>query len=260
MPKPTLSVFVGDLHVGSHTGVCVPGYMMGGWDKEKKRPYSASLEQKRLAKAFDKMLCKVKELAKGHRIALKLGGDLVDGVNHHGTTETTGNVTDETDMATELLLPWLNAADDVKGVTGTESHVGSKGDWDSIVYTKLGVSYDAKWNIVEDGKRLWWAHHGIRVGGRDWLLENSAVLLAKDVESRCLRMGKPKPDLIVAHHAHRTFPPITIRGITITVCPCWQLSTYYGDSIAPFSDVDLGIVTWKPGTNEVRVINAEGVL
>lgn len=252
--KPTLSVFIGDGHGGSDMGLCIPGYMLGGANKEKKRPYSASLQQVKLHKEFQRMEKDIKAMAKGHRLCLKLGGDWIDGVNHHGTTETTGNVTNETDMMVELLEPLVMLAEEVHGVTGTESHVGSKGDGDSIVYSKLKVPYDSKWNLVEDGKRLWWAHHGVKVGAREWTLDNPAATLAKDVEMRCLRLKIARPDLIVGHHAHRTIQPVSMRGITVAVCPCWQLSTYYGDSFSPHTDPDIGIITWKPSTNETKVI------
>lgn len=252
-------MFVGDTHAGSNTGLCKPGFILGGADKKKQRPYSYTVYQERLYKAFGKALTTVKAAAKGYRLFVMLGGDLVDGTIHHDTTETQGTEADQKAMAIELLNPWASAASVVYGVTGTEAHVGHEGQADRNIYDELcGENYATVQNLVMDGKRLWWAHHGIGVGKWEWTRENPAITIAKNIEEQCMREGKPRPDLVMAHDRHRTFKPPTVRGVTVAVCPCWQLADgYYSETISPFSGVDLGVMTWIPSRNELTYVKAE---
>lgn len=256
MPRPILAVFLGDLHVGSNSGLCLPGYRMG--DGDNSRPYAASKTQEKLYKAFVKTRETVKAMAKNHRLFVMLGGDLVDGVQHHGTTETDGTHRDQRDMAEELLSSWVTAADDVWGVTGTSSHVGQEGEEDYSIYGRLCKPghYAPVHNIVLDGRRLWWAHHGVGVGAREWTRSNPMYAIANDVYWKCLRKNIPAPDLIVAHHRHQSPRPVTTNGITVAVCPCWQTSTYYGSSIKPFDETDLGVMVWVPSRKELNLVPA----
>lgn len=256
--KPAYVVFLGDTHVGSNAGLCKPGFVMGGEDKTKQWKYSPSPNQEKLYNAFVAMRTVVKERSKGHRLYLMLGGDMVDGVNHHGTTETRGTTADQRDMALELLTPWASLADEVWGVTGTAAHVGGEGEDDRSIYSMLcGRNYAAKFNLLIDGKRLWWAHHGVKVGKRSWTAENEMTALAKDIYFRCMEDNRPKPDVVVGHDRHRSPEPIRVKGIAVAVCPCWQMPTYYGETFSPFTGTDIGILTWIPSKGIPEYVKAD---
>lgn len=251
MTKPIMCVFLGDTHVGSNSGLCKPGFILGGAEKRKQRKCYGTLDQERLYKSFASIRNQIKTAAKGYRLFVMLGGDLVDGVNHHGTSETYGNRADQIAMAIDILSPWVAMADMTYGVTGTDAHVGHEGEDDRIVYSDLCPEhYAAKFNLVLDGKRLWWAHHGVKVGGKVWTESNAMYALANDVYFRCLKNGIPKPNLIVAHDQHRSPDSITSHDISVAITPCFQMSTYFGDTIAPFTDTDLGVLTWIPSRQE----------
>ena len=256
--KNIFCVFLGDSHVVSNAGLCRPGFMLGGEEKRKQRKYPATIDQEKLYKSFVSIREQIKVAAKGYRLFVMLGGDIVDGVNHHGTTETQGTQADQRAMAIELLTPWAAMADSVYGVTGTESHVGNEGHEDRSVYDELcGRNYAGKYNMVLDGKRLWWAHHGVKIGSREWTLNGPMFALANDVYYRCLAKGIPKPDLVMGHDRHISPSPITSHGITVAVCPCLQMSTYYGDTVSPFTDTDLGVMTWIPSLERLTYVPAK---
>ena len=72
-------------------------------------------------------------------------------------------------------------ADEALGITGTAAHVGDVGENDAALYESLHMDYAPFFSVNIGGKRLWWSHHGVPVGQREWTLENGAVTLARDV-------------------------------------------------------------------------------
>ncbi len=251
--KPYIGVFVGDLHVGGDTALCKPGFPVGSKDK---RPYQPSTNQQWLYERWQDFYNTVKQRCKGHLAFVGIGGDLVDGVMHHDSTQTWGNENDQRSMAVELLKPLVGLADHCFGLLGTSFHVGDQGDNDAAIYEALRVDYDQQWQLDIGGRVLWWMHHGMSVGTREHTFENSAIALLRDFEARCNRSGISKPAAIISHHRHRAFEPVTIRGITAAVCPCWQQRTGYGYQFA-FRNVDIGGLIWDTNSNRIEVIRYE---
>lgn len=251
MPKPIAALFIGDLHAGSDTGLCVPGHLIGS---KQKRPYIASGDQQWLYERWGELLKAVKARAKGHLLFVGLGGDMIDGVQHHNTTQTSGTYSDQVSMARELVKPFVGLADYAYGVLGTAAHVGDVGDNDAALYESLGIDYAASYRLQIGGRVLWWAHHGIPVGTRQHTLENGAMNMARDIELTCRAQGVVKPSAIVGHDRHRAFEPVTVRGISIGVCPCWQMSTYYGLSRWPHSSTTVGALWWDVSSNHLELI------
>lgn len=251
--KPYIGVFVGDLHVGGDTALCKPGFPVGSKDK---RPYQPSANQQWLFEQWQNFYNTIKQRCKGHLVFVGLGGDLVDGVQHHDTTQTWGNHDDQRAMAIDLLKPLVGLADHAYGLLGTAAHVGDQGDEDAAIYTALHVDYDHRWQLNIGGRVLWWAHHGLPVGTREHTLENGAIAMLRDIEARCYREGIAKPSAIIAHDRHRAFEPVTLRGMSSAVCPCWQLSTHYGHKW-PFRDVNIGGLIWDTAANKIEVIRYE---
>jgi hypothetical protein len=255
MPKqkpvlPALAVFVGDLHCGGDTGLALPGFKI---PSKQARPYSASTDQQWLYECWRDFNKQIKSRATGHRLFVGFGGDMVDGVAHHGTTQTSGTYSDQVLMAAELVKPLVGMADDALGITGTAAHVGDVGENDAALYESMHIDSAAFYNVKIGGKRLWWSHHGVPVGAREWTKENGAVTLARDVADYCRNEGIDKPDAIIGHDRHKTFEPVTVRGITIGLTPCWQLPTYYGYHW-PFKSVTIGALLWYPEAGRMEII------
>jgi len=238
--RPALAVFVGDTHCGGDTGLALPGFKI---PSKQSRPYSVSTDQQWLYDSWLDFNNRIKQLAKGHRLFVGLGGDMIDGVQHHGTTQTSGTYSDQVLMAAELVRPLVGMADEALGITGTAAHVGDCGESDAALYESLHMDYAPFFSVNLSGRRLWWSHHGVPVGAREWTKENGAVTLARDVADYCRNEGMARPDAIIGHDRHRTFEPVTVRGITVGLTPCWQLPTYYGYHW-PFKSVTIGALLW----------------
>ncbi len=249
--KPIVGLFVGDAHVMGDTGLCVPDMPVGSKDQ---RPYSASYKQRWLYERYQDLKQFAELLAMEYRLFVGIGGDNVDGVMHHDSTQTYGTPQDQVNMAVELFKPLVSLATFAHGVTGTASHVGDVGNDDRAVYELLGIEYSDYYQLEIGGERLLhWAHHGLPVGKRDHTEEDGAARLAKDVEIRCLRKGERVPDAIVGHDRHRSFKPFMMRDISVAVCPCFQLPTYYGMTW-PHDSVDIGYLIWHFDSNRIERI------
>jgi len=252
--KPALVAFTGDWHIGSTTGLCLPGHYTG--EGKDRRRISLSDNQDWLYREYSRQLAHIKAMAKGHRLVVCFGSETIDGPLHHGTTQTWGNRAEQREMARAVLRLWLKFADEAYAVTGTEAHTGSEGEDDADVYQSEGVKHSQCFDFTLAGRRLWWTHRGVRIGGRAWTETSGMHAMANDVYYHCLDRDIPRPDLIVSHHVHRAPDPVTARGITVAVCPAWQCSTYYGRTIAPFKQPDIGNLIWRPEHEEVKVVRA----
>lgn len=247
--KPIIGLFVGDTHVMSDTGLCLPGMKIGS---KQKRPYSASEDQAWLYGQWKKLEAEVKSRARGKRLFVGFGGDLVDGVNHHDTTQTYGVTSDQVQMAIELFKPLVNAADLCYGVTGTAAHVGDCGDDDRSIY------YHFKIDVVETGwvridKRLIrWQHHGVAVGQEN-TKENPMINKIRHVRGEALESGYRPPDAIITHDRHRSFKPVFLRDCWGAVCPCWQLATNYGSGF--IAQVNIGALLYDMELNHIERID-----
>lgn len=247
-PLPWLNLFIGDTHVLSDTGLVIDQYPLGS---KEKRPYPASSSQLWLYKSFQDLLQQTKQRALDHRLAVHFGGDMCDGVQHHGSTQTTGTPEDQIDMTVKLLKPFVDISDYACGVTGTEAHVQQQGSSDATIYRELGISaIGAHLETIFDGRLLWQRHHGISAGSREWTKDNALFLMAKDLHFYCTERAIRPPDCVIGHDRHKSPHPIAAYGISVAVCGCWQLPTYFGDRW--LKSTDIGALFWTPKSNHIE--------
>lgn len=243
---PTCHVFLGDLHAGSKLAPLVPFTDDDGIDYSSKQTRTSAVLAGFLAQA----LADVKQAALGHTLVLHLGGDLVDGVAHHDTTQTVGDWRAQRALAVQLLQPWVNAADALHGLQGTDAHVGDNGDEDKTVCEKLGVPVKPFWRLDCSGRVLDWAHH-VGLSGKWWTKENSLVALANNTRAEYLERGERPPDMIVRHHVHR-HARAHAKGTDIVTCFGWQSMTSHVYRFAPNQLLTVGVVLWFPETNGIK--------
>jgi hypothetical protein len=245
MAKEPIGVYLGDLHSGSKLAPLTP------FTGDDDIPFAPSLLQAKLAEFLGECLAEVKIIAKGHRLALFLGGDLVDG-HHHKSTQIEGTQADQRALAVQLLLPWVNLADDGYGLKGTDVHVGDNGDQDRSVCKELGVPAQHFWRLEHGGKLLDWAHHA--TGSRKpWLRENGPIALAQKTYYECLELGERPPDLIVRHHMHHHVKA-EAKGIVVASIPGWQVQTSYVRAKDPNGTLAVGVgVSW-PRRGEFKFV------
>ncbi len=212
--------------------------------------YSPSPVQDALLKFWRQMVAQVKTLAKGRDLVLMLGGDLVDGVSHHGSTQTVGDVADQRALAVQLLLPLANVSKMMYALLGTDAHVGHSGTEDVSVARELGAEARYRWRLDCDGKLLDWAHH-TSMGRRPWTQEGAPTALANKILSEGRERGEADPALIVRHHAHR-YVRVHVKGTDVFICPGWQAQTSFTRKLDPAELLTVGAVLWYPKLGEFR--------
>lgn len=212
--------------------------------------YKPSRVQSVLLKFWKQALAEVKAAAVGHDVVLHLGGDLVDGVAHHGSTQTIGDDDDQRDLAVQLLMPYVNMSKMVYALLGTDIHVGPSGQADRSVAKELGAASAYRWRLDCDGKLLDWAHH-TGLGRLPWTLESVLTRLANRTIIECYQRDQRVPDVIVRHHVHK-FALTYVKGVEVFTCPGWQAQTAHTRKIDPAGLLAVGVVLWKPRTNEIR--------
>lgn len=245
MPDP-LHLFIGDVHAGSSVAVMEP------FSDHDGIQYGPSRVQSLLLKFWRQMVAEVKTAAKGRDLVLHLGGDLVDGVHHHGSTQTVGDVADQRALAVQLLLPLANISKMIYALLGTDAHVGQSGTEDASVAKELGAEARYRWRLDCSGKILDWAHHvaGPRL---PWTQEGGLIRLTNKTIIDCMERDQKPPDLIVRHHTHlhcRTH----IKGVDALVVPGWQAATAFTRKIDPSGLLTVGAVLWYPKLGEFRAL------
>lgn len=244
MSKEPVHVFLGDLHAGSKLAPLVAFTDVDGVQ------YGPSKLQAFLVTLWRDALDDVKQAARGCEVVLHLGGDLVDGVGHHGTTQTVLDWNGQRDLAVELLRPWVNLASQGYGLLGTGAHVGDNGQQDTSVCKELGFPARQWWEIEFGGQVLDWAHH---VSGprKPWNKGLGALALAEKTYFERLEAGKRRPNLIVRHHLHH-FVHVRAQGIDVAVVPGWQAQTAYTRRLDPNGLLSTGVVLWWPKQGRVQ--------
>jgi len=210
-------------------------------------------QQHQLWNIFESLFIpELQKYAKGYRLILALGGDLVDGVMerskfHWGTRK------EQRDDCISLLQGIVSQADALITLKGTEAHAGENGEEDQTVAEALGAQVCDWREMIPIGDRsVDWTHHGINVSQSGWTEENGMLSVARRVEYEALRRGLKKPDVIISHHAHHSPEPIYLKGMWVGVCPCWQLVTPYSAKVASRTNPDIGALFYDPQDNTLK--------
>lgn len=249
MSKPKLVCFIGDVHAGGKTAVAVP------FKLNDKDTYTPSLHQDWLAQCWRDAIEICKKAAVKHDFHLLLGGDLIDGCQHHGSTQTFGTENDQIKLSAELLFPLAEMSVRSFGIFGTPAHAGKGGSNDKAVMEKLEVANedcDYSHLLEFEGRLLDWAHT-TSTGRRPHTRGNSLNNLISDTYITCLETGARKPDLIVRHHVHQTDDRSDgRRGMRAVAVPGWQLASEFIHNLPNSSLADIGFTLWWPKENIIR--------
>jgi hypothetical protein len=253
--REPLAVFLGDLHAGSKLA---PGVAYTDADGGHHFP---SLTQNGLRDFLSQALADTKVLAKGCDILFLAGGDLVDGVGHHGSIQTIGTQDEQAGWAVELLSPWADIATWGYGLKGTDAHVGDSGQQDLSVCGRLGFTSQHFWRIEVGGRLLDWAHHA-QGSRKPWLTSGGPVALANKTYFEYLERGERLPNVIARHHLH--FPVhVMAKGIQVVSVPGWQAQTSFSRKLDANGLLTVGVALWWPLRDTVRLLPynfpAEGI-
>jgi hypothetical protein len=175
---------------------------------------------------------------------LELVGDMIDGTNARAQL-CTDDEEEQEDAALELLRPWTVGATQVRGLKGTEWHVGKGGKWDGALYKALGATPDKHKNFArdddwlrDDGLLCHAAHH---IGTTN--VPASVMTPMTKEYNEAMRASfehnYPKPNWIVRAHSHYyRCVPFGEGKTHVVSLPGWQAKTGYAHKNsrgAPFS-------------------------
>ena len=230
--KPKLWAFIGDLHV-KPTGL---------WAADNLS--ARNRRQRWLMDRWGEAAAEIRALGQRHALTVAIGGDLIDKPGKAAR-----------DAALELLTPITrpSVARAVWGVVGTPYHVGEDGDEDRQVLQELGAARGhvaQQHRLIECGRRLWWAHHGVSLGANPRQGINNT---ARKIWEACRDYEWPRPSLVVAHHVH--YSPADYGyygGVRVAVVPCWQLPDDYASKRLTWSAPTIGYMLWWPATDVLQ--------
>lgn len=260
----TISVFAGDTHGGSMSGLCLPETPMG--DGAVYRANSVQVALYNMWRRFWKDIFPgIANRYAADRFYLFTTGDLAEG-DHHGTTQlVTANPLWQDDVA---MGPWLEIVpkpDRVYAVRGTEAHVGASSWRDESLARRMGnAGWPVQVNDVDgsasswvwytdvDGVAIMAAHHG-KAGGLPWTKAGAPARYGLEVASQWwTKWKKPPPDLCVFGHTHKfDHSGFHYGRPEVWVNACWQSSTAYGHKIKPGVGTDIGLLIFVTGHGEI---------
>lgn len=236
----TLTVIVGDTHIGGTTALALPEFTT-----DEGQTVKASDAQKWIYEKWLDFWQAVRERAgirgktRKHRLVVVHMGDAVDGL-HHATVQALPNLEDQENMACELLRPLAAMADGgYYQIRGTEAHAGQAAQSEVRIARELGAKA-CEWelDLEIDGVLMNFTHHG-RAGRQDWT--SSA---ANQAAGLCLaRAGdaQPIPRLAFRAHAHTLDDSgEKLEYTRLIVCPAWQLKTAFAHKVAAGKRSDIG--------------------
>jgi hypothetical protein len=230
-------IVVSDTHCGCRMGLCPERVMLDGGGE-----YRASAFQRKMMAQWDELRTDIiPRWTRGEPFILVFNGDAVDGVHHGSTTQISHNLTDQANIAHDVLKPLVEEAEVYYHIRGTEAHVGQSGAEEERLAQRLGAKRDslghyARWELWLDlaGHLCHFTHHIGASGSSAY--EATAVgkeMVESFVESG--RWGNRAPQVIVRSHRHRygEWRVFGDRGLLIScVTPAWQGKTPYTYRIA----------------------------
>lgn len=249
--KPgTITVVLGDTHIGSDVGLGLLKWVISGATPEEDKPYEASIVTKWLNQkwisAWDyiKTLASIKGKYRKHRIVTIVGGDIVEG-QHHLNNQCLTNPADQISLASEIFTQVANLSDGgVFAVRGTPAHAGTTYEYERQVVQNCGFKqYENELHLDIDGLIVWSYHHG-RAGARPW--SSSAVSVAVESRLYAQAIGQAPPDYVFTGHHHRIDDSGIKSPTRAITCPSWQLRTTYGNKVASNSLNDIGLMIVRP--------------
>jgi hypothetical protein len=178
----------------------------------------------------------VPKVTKGQPYYIVHNGDAIDGVHHNSVTQITHNITDQIQIARDVLMPRINNKKCIGyyHIRGTEAHVGKSAQSEEGLARSLGAIADSKGNAARwemwmkvQGHLIHFTHH---VGTTQSASYESTAVWKEMVEAytESGRWLQEPPDMVVRSHRHRQFEikTATRRGYgTSIVTPAWQLKT-----------------------------------
>lgn len=205
---------------------------------------------------------RVSDLRRGGQLIIVHAGDPIEG-DHHGIVQLITQRIDEQErmhisaMRTALELAKFNKRrDKLIYLSGTEAHTGAGNSSTERIMRALLDIDDLDGSAILhrlyrtiNGVLFDIAHHGYRLGGREWTRTNSMRAYLTSTWFSALKRRRPMPRYIVRAHRH-TFGYASLEdddGKTISeayLMPAWKLRDDYVASFAPEAISSIGLLVF----------------
>jgi len=230
-------VVISDLHCGSQFGLMHRKIKIDGG-----QTVYPSLLQKKLSKFWRIWWGEyVPMLTKGEPYIVVNVGDTIDGRHHNATDQISQNLTDQVNIALEVLQPVLSKAKGYYHLRGTEAHGGRSGETEESLAKQLNAIPDefgnfSRWALwMEMGEELIHFTHHIGVTQSQAYEGTALNKELSEAWAEAGRHGDKPPTVIVRAHRHRQYQ-ISLSGeygmCLAIITPCWQLKTPYSYRLA----------------------------
>lgn len=232
-------IVISDTHCGCQLGLCPPKVQLdnGGFYYHSKLQKKVWDMWQHFWKVWTPMV------TKGEPYIIIHNGDAIDGVHHGSVTQISHNITDQIQIARDVLKPVIENKKCVGyyHIRGTEAHVGKSGMSEEGLAKSLGAIPDengnyARWELwMKLNKNL--IHFSHHIGTTQSANYESTAPYKEYIESLtdAARWHNQPPDVIVRSHRHRAIetriPTAGGYGISV-VTPSWQLKTPFTHRIS----------------------------
>jgi len=165
-------------------------------------------------------------------------GDIIDGAHHQTTQLSSGNLTIQSRLAIDMMMPHVTRASKYYQIRGTEAHVGRSAMEEEAVACALGAEREketgnfSRWMLWMKfgGHLINFAHH---LGATTSSAYESSALMREVVASftESGQYGFRPPGIIIRGHTHRYLKIEGIGGWEGIKLPGWQLKTSFAHRI-----------------------------
>lgn len=225
------AIVISDTHCGCQFGLCPEKvYLDGGGVYNPSKFQKVVLECWRFF--WEEWVPKV---TRGDDYCVILNGDAMDHRHHGSTTQITQNLSDQENIAYEVLAPIVEKCNGLfYFIRGTEAHTGPAAEAEEQLAKRLGTVKDENGNYsryelyIKIGSCLaHFSHHIGTTGSHAY--ETSALM--SEYANTCVdsaKWGIPTPDIVVRSHRHKhteiRVPTAKEYGYCF-VTSGWQLKT-----------------------------------
>jgi len=226
-------VVISDTHCGCQLALCPSKIRL-----DNGGTYHASRFQTEILTCWNYFWTQwVPQVTRGEPFAVVLNGDAMDGRHHGATTPISQNLSDQANIAYEMLAPVVEACEGrFYFIRGTRSHTGEAGENEEKLAERLNAIVDE-----ETGNRSrfeMWARlggqclvhltHHIGVTSSMAYQTTAPMKELTEMFSEAGRWQEEPPDVLVRSHRHKPMkvdvPTARGSGIVV-VTPGWQLKT-----------------------------------
>jgi len=226
-------IVISDIHAGDQLGLCP----ISGVRLDEGGTYKPSTTtQIEIWRYWDEFWNEwVPKVTKGEKFGVILNGDTIDGVPHKSTHQISHNLSDQANIAAEILGPIVEKCNgNFYMIRGTEAHVGKSGEEEEKLAKRLGAipndlgqyaRYDL-WKEIGNGL-VHILHHIGTTSSNSY--EATAVNKELTEEfNEAARWRERPPDIIIRSHRHRHIKisiPAKGGSAIAEVTPGWQGKT-----------------------------------